>query len=238
MLNWQKEYYSNFKRGMLISIAVHFLLLLFAYIISKSIKPDTSTEYYYAPYVSHLTVVNVGKVVVEGGGGSSGNRTDNIDAAASTKNLIAGIPVPGSDTSNVEFAMKTLLANAKDTASALGGKGAGSGTGKGIGDGIGNGQGYGFGNGLGSGFKQLPFMPRQTLEVLPQKAEDAKGMIVLALKIGLDGNVKDNKVILNTVNSADCLKYVLEAAYKSKWEKIKMEGQQIEYWIEKTYRFN
>ncbi len=238
MLNWQKEYYNNFTRGIIISIAAHFLLLLFAYIISKSTKPETSSDYYYAPYVSHLTVVNVGKVAIEGGGGSSGNGVDNIDVATSTKNLIAGIPVPGSDTSNAEFAMKTILADTKDTVSTAGGKGTGSGTGEGVGDGIGSGQGYGFGNGLGSGFKQLPFMPRQTLEVLPQKVEDVKGMIVLALKIGLDGNVKDNKVILNTVNSADCLKYVLEAAYKSKWEKIKMEGQQIEYWIEKTYRFN
>jgi len=98
--------------------------------------------------------------------------------------------------------------------------------------------GYGFGKGFGSGYNQLPFMPRQVLEVLPQKIEDVNGMIVLLLKINTFGNVKEHKVILNSTGNTECLQYVLVAAYKSRWESIKVEGNQVEYWIEKTYKFS
>ena len=103
-----------------------------------------------------------------------------------------------------------------------------SGIGKGIGD----------GSDWGVGSRSLPFVPRQILEVLPQNVEEEKGEIMLLLKIGKDGSVKEHKVIINTIENPASLKNVLEAAYKSRWEKLKMEGNQIEYWVEKKYRFN
>ena len=86
---------------------------------------------------------------------------------------------------------------------------------------------------------QLPFVPRQILEVLPQNVdENIKGLIDVELKIGIDGKVIEHKVNLNTTGSQKCLLSVIIAAYKSKWEPIKVKNNKIVYWVEKTYRFN
>lgn len=86
---------------------------------------------------------------------------------------------------------------------------------------------------------QLPFVPRQILEVLPKNSdEDFKGYIEMKLKIGTDGKVLEHKVLTNTTGSQQCLQSVITAAYKSKWEPIKIRNNKIVYWVEKTYRFN
>ena len=85
----------------------------------------------------------------------------------------------------------------------------------------------------------LPFIPRQILEVLPQNVdENVKGLIEIELKIGTDGKVIKHKVIANTTDSQKCLQSVITAAYKSKWEPVKIKDNNIVYWVEKTYRFN
>jgi hypothetical protein len=87
--------------------------------------------------------------------------------------------------------------------------------------------------------RNLPFVPRQILEVLPEKPNgEAKGIIVLALRIGLDGSVLEQKVVSNTTHCFDCLDKVIAAARKSRWQTIEFHGQKTEYWIEKTYTFN
>jgi len=95
------------------------------------------------------------------------------------------------------------------------------------------------GNGENTDAPQLSFTPRQILEVLPQHSEeDFKGYIEMKLKIGTDGKVIEHKVLANTTGSQQCLKSVITAAYKSKWEPIKIKNNKIVYWVEKTYRFN
>ena len=86
---------------------------------------------------------------------------------------------------------------------------------------------------------QLPLVPRQILEVLPQNVDDnIKGLIVMELKISTDGKVIEHKVIANTTGSQKCLQSVITAAYKSRWESVKIKDNSIVYWVEKTYRFN
>ena len=95
------------------------------------------------------------------------------------------------------------------------------------------------GSGTALNAPELPFVPRQILEVLPQNVDkNAKGYIDLALKIGTDGHVLGHKIIDNTTGSQEILQSVLKAAYKSKWERVKINNSKIVYWIEKTYRFN
>ena len=84
----------------------------------------------------------------------------------------------------------------------------------------------------------FPFVPRQTLEVIPEKSEGINGSIKLKVLIGVDGIVKKYIVLNNTIDSDIVLKNVVEAARKSRWEPISIEGQKVEYWIEKTYVFN
>ena len=86
---------------------------------------------------------------------------------------------------------------------------------------------------------ELPFVPRQILEVLPKKIDDdVKGFVNLQLKIGTDGKVIEYKVIKNTTGSNDVLNQVIDAAYRSKWEPIKIKNNKVVYWVEKTYNFN
>ncbi len=106
-----------------------------------------------------------------------------------------------------------------------------------------SGSGQGTSNNSGSGIAlnapELPFVPRQILEVLPQNVDkNAKGFIDLALKIGTDGHVLEHKIIDNTTGSNDILQSVLKAAYKSKWEAVKINNSHVVYWVEKTYKFN
>lgn len=87
--------------------------------------------------------------------------------------------------------------------------------------------------------RNLPFVPRQILEVLPEKpVGEAHGIIVLALRIGLDGSVVEHKVKSNTTNCPDCLQKVIAAARKSRWQSVEFKGQKTEYWIEKSYTFD
>jgi hypothetical protein len=114
----------------------------------------------------------------------------------------------------------------------------GNGNGTGTGSGDGNGSGNNGGNSL-AGLNELPYAPRQILEVLPQNINNgAKGYVDIALKIGTEGNVLDYKVIRNTTGSKEILQSVLTAAYKSKWEPVKIKNSKVIYWVEKTYSFN
>ncbi|MFZ0452682.1 MAG: hypothetical protein WAM24_02965 [Ignavibacteriaceae bacterium] len=84
---------------------------------------------------------------------------------------------------------------------------------------------------------QLPFIPKQILEVLPDNNGDITGYINLRLKIGTNGKVIEHKVIANTTGSYKYLQSVIVAAYKSRWEPIKIDNSKIDYWVEKTYTF-
>ena len=84
----------------------------------------------------------------------------------------------------------------------------------------------------------LPFIPRQILEVVPEKVEGAEGYIKVRVLIGIDGFVKKHEILNNTTDSQICLKNVVDAVNKSRWQPITIEGEKIEYWIEKTYSFN
>ncbi len=103
------------------------------------------------------------------------------------------------------------------------------------------------GNGIGSSnisvkngldAPELPFVPKQILEVLPNSNnDDITGFIDIRLKIGTDGKVIEHKVIENTTGSKQYLQSVIAAAYKSRWEPIKINNNKIVYWVEKTYTF-
>ncbi len=84
----------------------------------------------------------------------------------------------------------------------------------------------------------LPFPPRQVLEVIPKKVDGAEGVIKLSVLVGIDGKVKQYKILNNTTESQICLNSVVEAVNKSKWQPVLLEGEKVEYWIEKTYTFN
>jgi len=83
----------------------------------------------------------------------------------------------------------------------------------------------------------LPYLPRQILEVLPKREENVSGRITLSVRVGTSGYFVDYRVIENTTNSQSCLENVIEAAKKSRWEPILLGSQKVEYWINKTYRF-
>lgn len=84
----------------------------------------------------------------------------------------------------------------------------------------------------------LPYMPRQVLEVLPEKTEDnPKGEILLSLHIDKNGKVKAHKVISNTTQSEICLEHVINAAYHSSWQPVIIDTSIYEYWIYKSYQF-
>ncbi|MCU7496950.1 MAG: hypothetical protein HF314_09120 [Ignavibacteria bacterium] len=118
-----------------------------------------------------------------------------------------------------------------------GGNGNAEGTGKGIFIATGLG-GYPKGGGIGD-LPRLPFIPRQVLEVVPEKPDDnIQGEIDLILRIGTDGFVKEHRVSSNTTNSYRYLNNVIKAAYKSRWEAVTYNGGRVEYWVEKKYSFN
>ena len=84
----------------------------------------------------------------------------------------------------------------------------------------------------------LPYMPRQVLEVLPEKTENnPKGEILLSLHIDKNGKVKAHKVISNTTQSDICLQHVIKAAYSSRWQPVIIDSNIYEYWIYKSYQF-
>ncbi|MEJ2544643.1 MAG: hypothetical protein P8Y99_11300 [Calditrichaceae bacterium] len=84
----------------------------------------------------------------------------------------------------------------------------------------------------------LPYIPRQILEVLPEKTENnPKGEILLSLHIDKNGKVKAHKVISNTTGSDICLQHVIKAAYSSRWQPVIIDSNIYEYWIYKSYKF-
>lgn len=227
MNSWREKYHKNFSIGIAISLAVHLLIILIIFIFLP--QNDEPAYYYYdSTYIVKLTTINIGKVDIGGGGGSTGDGSEGTGKDFSLPKTLAGIPVPVSDTTGIEFGMETNLIDPRDSLLNSGGSRIGSGSGGDIGG----------GKGSGSGYLSLPFVPRQILEVVPQNVDGAKGTIILILKIGTDGFVKEDKIIYNTTTNTDCLKNTIEAAHKSRWEQIKIEGKQIQYWIEKTYKFN
>jgi hypothetical protein len=87
-------------------------------------------------------------------------------------------------------------------------------------------------------YTELPYTPRQLFDTMPEKMDESvSGIIVLSLRIGIDGEVKDYNVIQNTTSNVTCLKNVVKAAMLSKWESAILRDQKVEYWIDKTYRF-
>ena len=71
-----------------------------------------------------------------------------------------------------------------------------------------------------------------------QKIKKFKPRKNLQLKIGKNGRVIDYRVVLDNTNSKKCLDHAIEAAKKSIWEAAVVNGKAVEYWIEKTYKFN
>lgn len=237
MENWREKYYKNFSKGLLLSIVIHFALL--SMLIFLPMFTGELPDYYsdYKTFNVNLTRLSAYPNEAEGGGSSNKGPLDNGEEGKNfSDNTIIGTPIPLPEPIEDNFGNGNDITDKKDsTQNSLGG-GTGSGSGSGIGKGSGGGSGDGIGG--GHGYATLPFMPRQILEVLPQNTDDAEGIIVLVLMIGIDGRVKEHKIVYNTTNNSVCLKNTIDAAYKSKWEPVKIEGKQIQYWIEKTYRFN
>ena len=235
MNNWREKYRKNFTSGIIISFAFHITILLILFFLPQS-SAEPPDYYFENTYIVKLSTVNIGKVEIIGGGGSSGNGTVGAVKNFSSKKTISGIPVPVPELTDIEFGKATNLIDSKDSLLNSGGSGMGSGSGTGFGNGTGSGIGDGSGDGIG--YATLPFVPRQILEVVPQNMDGVKGTIILVLRIGADGFVKEHKVIYNTSNDEACLMNTIDAAYKSRWEPVKIEGKQVQYWIEKTYKFN
>ncbi|MEW6507863.1 MAG: hypothetical protein AB1432_08985 [Bacteroidota bacterium] len=84
----------------------------------------------------------------------------------------------------------------------------------------------------------FPFVPRQILEVVPEKIDGAEGSIRLKLLIGKEGFVIKHDILDNTTNNSKCLTFVVKAVYKSRWQPVLFDGEKIDYWLEKTYVFN
>ena len=227
--NWQQRYRKNFTAGIIISIVAHCIVLFSIHFLPEISGREIQREYINT-YTAKMQFINIGEVIP--GGGSFGNGIDETGNGGVPSQTISGTPVPSMDSTLIPFGRETNLLDQKDSLKISSGAGTGKGTG-----GV-DGKGYGYGSGLGKDYTPLPFVPRQILEVIPQNVEDANGEIVLLLKIGIDGIVKEHKVVMNTTGDSEVLKHVLDAAHKSRWEKIKMDGRQVEYWIEKTYRYN
>ena len=87
-------------------------------------------------------------------------------------------------------------------------------------------------------YTELPFTPRQLFDIMPERTDESvSGMIILSLRIGIDGEVKDYKVVQNTTGNNTVLKNVIKVAMQSKWESAVLNNQKVEYWIDKTYLF-
>jgi hypothetical protein len=87
-------------------------------------------------------------------------------------------------------------------------------------------------------YTELPFTPRQLLDVLPERNDQSvSGLIILSLRIGIDGSVKECKVKKNTTNCDPCLENVIQAAWQSIWEPALIKNHKVEYWIDKSYYF-
>jgi hypothetical protein len=89
-----------------------------------------------------------------------------------------------------------------------------------------------------SSFSPASFIPKQTLEVFPEKSKNhAEGEVKLSLRIGGEGKALAHKVLLNTTGSEECLQNSIKAAYKSRWNPVDTNLVSSGYWVEKTYEF-
>ena len=229
-------YYSNLKLGISLSVVIHIVIIGAILILNKS-EVIEFKELGMSANTVVLDLTNLGdnNFIIEPGG-SSGSGGGEDETGGGSTNKVNGIPVPSKTPDKFEFDPKGLPA--PDSAKGVGLKpGEGLGNGNGIGKGSGDGKGNGIGNGSGDGTVMLSFTPRQILEVVPERLDKVKGIIKLSVRIGKEGLVKDHKVLQNTTDNSSCLVKVLEAVYKSRWQAVKIEGTFIEYWTEKTYRF-
>ncbi len=78
----------------------------------------------------------------------------------------------------------------------------------------------------------------QLIEVLPQNEEGIKGTIKFELLITGNGDVKEYRILSNTLNSEEKTSEIINAVLKSKWQPSPYYDSEIEYRIEKTYKFN
>lgn len=90
-----------------------------------------------------------------------------------------------------------------------------------------------------SRFTEINYKPRQIFEVVPKFAdENIKGEVNLFLQIDSEGNVKNYKILNNTLDCPDCLQKILSAINKSKWKPAIINGRKTELWVKKKYKFN
>lgn len=83
----------------------------------------------------------------------------------------------------------------------------------------------------------LLLLPRQIFEILPSSNAVCNGEITLLLQIGTNGKVVSHKVLKNNTLNEACLAATLKAIEGSQWESAIIEGEAVEYWINKTYKF-
>jgi len=242
----RNTYDRNLKIGIAASVLFHALLLLLPFIFKGEDIVQFKDGYVQTKSaeldISNITVYKYEIERTPGGGGGGGGGTDP-NGGGPAKELISGVPVPSAKQTNAQYDMISLpppdsaLKNQNLKVGPGYGTGEGTGTGSGTGSGSGSGKGSGHGSGTGDGTTVLPFTPKQILEVIPERSENFKGIIKLSVRIGKDGLVKDHRILQNSSNNPECLTKVLLAVYKSKWQSVKLEGRVVEYWTEKTYRF-
>lgn len=83
----------------------------------------------------------------------------------------------------------------------------------------------------------LPFIPRQTLEVIPEKVENAEGIVILKILIGGNGIPVRHIILFNSTDNQMCAINVLTAVYKSRWKPVVIDDTPVEFWLEKSYTF-
>ena len=75
--------------------------------------------------------------------------------------------------------------------------------------------------------------------MIPENIDgNIKGKIILLLKIGKDGKIIDYRVVSNSTKLEIALTNAINAAKKSRWEAGMVGNKLVEYWIEKSYKFN
>ncbi len=85
--------------------------------------------------------------------------------------------------------------------------------------------------------EDLPYLPRQTLEVMPEPcAPDISGEIKVLILVDKNGRVKNYRIIKNTTHSRSCLKNIVAALKNSRWDVVVLPTGKVEYWIKKIYR--
>ncbi|MDT8324545.1 MAG: hypothetical protein RRA94_10555 [Bacteroidota bacterium] len=75
--------------------------------------------------------------------------------------------------------------------------------------------------GKGPGSGEFAFVPRQVLEVLPENGDGScDGSVTLLLTIGWNGVPRRHRVLENGVHGENCLRYILDAVYASRWSPL------------------